>query len=95
MSLPPFLDEQGLVISLDRLTINGKSYRWREMGIVRIMRKGNVITKLVSPTYALVVSTKANPAPVTVFETKDADLKDRIELVINQVVGALGAKREL
>ena len=30
--MKPFLDEQGLVISIDALTAGGKSYPWRQMG---------------------------------------------------------------
>lgn len=93
--MKPFLDEQGLVISIEALSAGGKSYPWREMGIVRLRKNGNVLTKLVAPTYSLVITTKANSSPITIFETKDADLKDRIELAINQVGAALGAKREI
>ena len=52
MSLPPFLDEQGLVISIEAVSADGKSYPWREMGIVRLRKKGNVLTKLLAPTYS-------------------------------------------
>ena len=63
--------------------------------MVRLGKKGNVLTKCVAPTCSLVITTKANSSPITIFETKDAALKDRIELAINQVGAALGAKREL
>ena len=95
MSLPPFFDEQGLAISIEALYAGGKSYPWREMGIVRLRKKGNVLTKLLAPTYSLVITTKANSSPIAIFETKDSSLKDRIELAINQVGAVLGAKREI
>jgi hypothetical protein len=62
---------------------------------VRIQRKGNRLTKIIAPTFHLELSRKKEPELVSVFETKNAALSQRIETAINRVAAAFGAKKEI
>jgi hypothetical protein len=88
------LDEGGIKITADHLFVPGKSFKWRNLGIVRIVRRGVSLGALFRPTFQLVISRKKEPAPFTVFETTDAELAKRIDAAINAVAQQLGATRE-
>ena len=90
----PILDESGITISLSRVQAGGKSLKWRNLDIVRIERKGNLLTKAIRPTFSLVVSTKENPAPFSFFETKDVELMNKMQTAIGTVARHLGAKKD-
>jgi len=56
----PLLNEGGLKIDLTHLASEEKSLKWRDLGIVRIERKGSLLERAFNPTFVLMVSTKTN-----------------------------------
>jgi hypothetical protein len=84
----PLLDENGLAITLRHVMAAGKYLKWRNLGIVRIMRNGD------PPTFSLMISTKKNPALFSFFETQDPELVRKTQTAIDTVARHLGAKKE-
>jgi len=92
----PLLEENGIVITLTGLTASGQTYKWSDLVSARLVRDGNVFKKLFSRqtlTVQLMISTKGNPMPSRIFETRDAALVLRIEQAINQVAQRRRATR--
>jgi hypothetical protein len=88
------LNEDGIRITLTHLITDGKSLKWSDLGIVRIVRHGNFITKFTNPTFQLMVAKKGASLPSSVFQTQDAELVKRIEAAINEVAQHRRATRE-
>src|SRR5215471_13055197 len=78
----PLLEEGGLKIDLMHLCSGEKSLKWRDLGIVRIERKGSLLEKAFNPRFVLMVSTKTNPTVCPFFETKDPQIAKKIESAI-------------
>ena len=57
-------------------------------------RKGTLLTKALGSTFALVVSTKQNPTPFVLFETKDPQLMNKMQSAVATVARHLGAKKD-
>ena len=94
----PILDEQGIVITRTHLTVPGMRFKWGDLGTVRIVKKKNLMARLIGvrlSKFDLIVSTKADPAPVSIFQTQDIGFKERIEQAIDHVAKLLGGQREL
>ena len=91
----PLLNEGGLKIDLTHLASEEKSLKWRDLGIVRIERKGSLLERAFNPTFVLMVSTKTNQMASPFFETKDPELAKKIEAAIQTVAQQLGVKRHL
>src|SRR5437588_8242813 len=73
--VPPFLDEAGVIVTSTHLSVPGQAFELRKLVFVRIeWVSPNLITSLFSdkrPTFRLMISTSADTAPVSVYETKD------------------------
>jgi hypothetical protein len=91
----PLLNQNGIVITMTHLAVSGKSFTWRSLGFVKVVRIGGILTKLLGrpPTFHLMISTKADPNLVSVFNSKDAGLMKRVEEAINRVAKCLGVER--
>src|SRR5947208_12713847 len=90
----PILHQGGIKITSMHLIAGERSYKWKNLGIVRLMRTGDLLTKLTNPTFQLMIAKKNDLMPFSVFETKDAELAKRIEAAINTVAQMAGARRE-
>ena len=90
----PLLDESGLTITLTHIMTGGKYLKWRNLGIVRLMRK----SQKALPTFCLMVSKKNSLLMFPFFETADGELAKRIETAIDTATihwAHLGAKKDL
>ncbi len=85
----PLLEENGISITMTHLTVAERAYKWEELAAVRLeRRKGNWLARR-SQTFHLVVSTRKDPALVSVFETPDGALAERIQQAIHRVAQTL------
>jgi len=76
----PLLDQDGVRITSTHLSASGKSFKWNNLGIVRLTKRG-----FLKPTFQLIISTKKDAALCSIFETQDAALAKKIEAAINDV----------
>src|SRR5206468_12709678 len=93
-SSDPLLDESGLTITLTHIMAGGKYLKWRNLGVVRLMRKSQAAL----PMFCLMVSKKNSLLMFPFFETADAELAKKIETAINTVTGYwahLGANKDI
>jgi hypothetical protein len=96
MTKTPLLDGPGIVITPTHLAVPGRAFAWKSLRLVRVIRVGNVFTRLFSKERRkchLMVSTKAEPSLVSIFESEDEALVKRVEEAINRVAEVLGAQR--
>ena len=87
------LDEGGLLITRTLAMAGGRSYKWRNLAHVELLRTG--LTQEIKendPTFKLYFMTKKQPLLFVFFETKDKELAKRIEAAINEAAKGLGAE---
>jgi hypothetical protein len=87
-----FLDEQGVRITKTHLMLPGHSVEFRKILSVSLHPKAaSLLEKLMQrTTFQLMVTTNADKAPVSVFETQDAVLMERIQQAMNKAANAAG-----
>jgi len=68
-------------ITFRHIMTRGKYLKWRNLGIVRLMRKSQAAL----PTFCLMVSKKNSLLMFPFFETADLELAKKIETAINTV----------
>jgi len=93
----PLFSAKGVMISRKYLTVPGMTFTLGSLGFVRVVRFGNVLSKVLlrkPPTFHLMVGTKSQPAPVSVFKTQDAALIRQIEEAIDTVAKTLNVRKE-
>jgi hypothetical protein len=71
----------------------GRSYKWRNLGLVTIVRKGHYLTPP-DPMVHLMICPKKGPMEFSLFATQDEELVKRIDVAINTAAEGFGIKRE-
>ena len=90
----PLLDESGIKITFTHIMTGGKYLKWKNLGMVRLMRK----SQKALPMFCLMVSKKNSLLMFPFFETADAELAKKIETAINTVTdywAHLGANKDI
>jgi hypothetical protein len=88
------LEESGILITRTLAMTGGRSYKWRNLAHVELLRTGATAEiKENGPTFRLYFMTKKPPPlPFVFLETKDKELAKRIEAAINEAAKDLGAE---